>query len=304
MKKKKGNSIALMLVVSAPFFCLMCGLYLCFQSTGFNVDKVSSKLAYNQEWEIPAPSREERDQLIHEIFPQTYYYLGSGGQCYAFISEDRQYVLKFFKMQNLSSAGGMRSFPFNLMDRLRSRSRHDNQLLFERVFASYLDAYSSLKAETGLLYVHLNKTTDLKAKVALIGVDGKKHLIDLDATEFVVQRRAEKIFDRLSALKGYEHGEEAKQLIRSFFQLIASRAQKGFTDPKLSIRNNFGFVGTQAVQFDCGTLARDSSMKYPYNFRKEILFVAERFDEWAQSNMPEMSMLIQQEAQAVINHSF
>lgn len=304
MKKKKGNSFALILLVSAPFFCLMGGLYLCFHGTGFNVHKVSSKLTYNEDWETSSLSREENDLLIHHVFPQTYYYLGTGNQCYAFVSEDRQYVLKFFKMQNLCHSNGMQSSPFSLFSRIRSREHHGNQLLFERIFTSYMDAFATLKEETGLLFVHLNKTTDLKTKVSLIGNDGRKHVVDLDATEFVVQRRAEKIFERLNALKGQSQSEEAKELVHSFFQLIASRSQKGFTDPKLSIRNNFGFIGSRAIQFDCGTLARDSSMKYPYNFRKEIMSVAERLDEWAQSNAPEMSLLIQQEAQAVINHSF
>jgi hypothetical protein len=82
------------------------------------------------------------------------------------------------------------------------------------------------------------------------------------------------------------------------------RCEKGFVEHNLTIRNNFGFIDDRAVQFDCGTLTQDSSMKYPLNFRQEVMESAERLDQWACVNCPEMTLIIQEEAARIINHSF
>lgn len=279
------------------------GIFFCFQNTGFRVSKISSKIGYNENWEIPPPSREHTDFLLHDVFPQTYYYLGSGNQCYAFISEDRMFVLKFFKTQNLFKNLGIGKNFLSFFSKFVRKSDPSQQLVFERIFTSYKEAYQELSEETGLLYVHFNKTQDLKTKVCLIDNRGKKCLVNLDSTGFVVQRRAQKIFERVSELARQQQWEEARQSFRVFFELIAARCKKGFADQNLRIRNNFGFLSGKAIQIDCGTLTRDSSMKYPSNFREEIMHVAQRLDQWAQEISPDLCLLIQEEAQRIINHS-
>ncbi len=128
--------------------------------------------------------------------------------------------------------------------------------------------------------------------------------MDLGTVEFVVQKKAQKIFDHLNELLEAENYEGLRTSIHSFLKLIAIRCEKGFVDQNLSIRNNFGFVENSAVQFDCATLTQDSSMKYPLNFRHEVMHVAERLNIWAQENCPEVSLFIQEEAQQIINCSF
>lgn len=281
------------------------GLFFITRTSGFNVDKILSRLAYNANWEIDPISEGQREALIQEVFPQTYYYLASGNQCYAFISEDRRYILKFFKMQSLFPKGWLNGFPFSLLQKIGFKNEKNNQLFSERIFASYKDAYQSLREETGLMYIHFNKSREFRSTVILIDAKGKRHSLDLDKVEFVVQKRAQRIFDHLNAL--FEEGkiEDMKISIRSFLQLIAVRCEKGFVDQDLSIRNNFGFVtNEEAIQFDCATLTRDSSMKYPLNFRHEIMQVAERLDLWAQEYCPELTLFIQDEAQRIINQSF
>jgi hypothetical protein len=297
MAKKKTNSLFLILLFIYPLLLMGGGLFYITRSSGFSIHKIISRLDYNKEWEIDAITDRQREMLIREVFPQTYYYLASGNQCYAFISEDRRYVLKFFKMQNLFPKEWVNNFP-----QLDFKKTHNKQLISERIFASYLDAYESLREETGLVYLHFNKSREFKSVVTLIDNKGKKHLLDLDTVEFVVQKRAQKIFDHFYDLLRGGNFEEIRSSIRSFLQLIALRCEKGFVDHDLSIRNNFGFVGTRAIQFDCATLTRDSSMKYPLNFRREVMQVAEHLDIWARDNCPEISLFIQEEAQRIINH--
>ena len=304
MLKKRVNSLFLIVLAMFPLLLMGGGLFFITRSTGFGIDKIVSRLVYNENWEVDALTNKQREVLIQEVFPQTYYYLAAGNQCYAFISEDRKYVLKFFKMQNLFPKDWMRNFPFSLFQKFGFKNRPSTQLFSERIFASYKDAYQFLRNETGLLYIHFNRFREFQSTVTLIDNKGKKHLLDLDAVEFVVQKRAQKIFDHFSDLVEQEKYEELRASIHSFLQLIATRCEKGFVDQDLSIRNNFGFVGNNAVQFDCATLTRDSSMKYPRNFRQEVMQAAEHLDLWASENYPEITLFIQDEAQCIINQSF
>ncbi len=304
MKQKKRNTLYLVLLSFMPLFLMAGGLFFCVRSTGFSIDKISSNLSYNEVWETPPLTQREQEHLLQEVLSQTYYYLASGNQCYAFISEDRQYVLKFFKMQNLFPKSWIKGLPLSLLQRLRFVNEEDNLLFSERIFASYKDAYESLSEQTGLLYIHFNKTRDLKSKVTLIDNKGKKYLLDLDRVEFVVQRRAQKIFEYLGDLHRGQKYDELKTAISSFLKLIAIRCEKGFADQDLKIRNNFGYIGNNAVQIDCATLTRDSSMKYPLNFREEVMHVTEHLNIWARDYCPELTLYIQEEAQRIINNSF
>ncbi|MBI2811267.1 MAG: hypothetical protein HYX67_10625 [Candidatus Melainabacteria bacterium] len=279
------------------------GLFFCCRSTGFNIGKITSTLSYDENWEIASITEREREKLVREVFPQTYYYFGSGNQSYAFVSEDRKYVLKFFKMQTLHE-GPQSNFLGTVLESLGFINETNDKLYSERIFTSYKDAYELLRDETGLIYIHFNKTREFMTKATLIDSKGRKHIVDLDSVEFVVQKRANKIYEQLSQLIREDKYDELRQSVRSFFQLIARRCEKGFVDQELSIRNNFGFVGSKAIQFDCATLSRDSSMKFPMNFRSEVMQAAERLDLWARESCPEATLFIQEEAQRVINQSF
>jgi hypothetical protein len=304
MKKKKTGILFLLFFSIFPLLLMGGGLFFCCRSSGFSLDKITSRLSYNGTWESEPITGQQRELLVQEIFPQTYYYLAAGNQCYAFISEDRQYVLKFFKMKNLFPKGWLDNFPPSLLQYLGFKHETSNRLFLERIFSSYKDAYETLRDETGLIYIHFNKTREFKSKVNLIDSKGKKYFVDLDTLEFVVQKKATKIYDHFEGLLDECKYEDLRASIHSFLRLIALRCERGFVDQDLSIRNNFGFIGNTAIQFDCATLTRDSSMKYPQNFRQEVLEVAERLDVWARKNVPEITLFIQEEAQSLINHSF
>src|ERR1700690_2519160 len=111
MRKKKVNIVFLLCLSGFPLLLMGGGLFFCCRTTGFSLDKIASHLSYNPEWEVEALTERQREVLVQKVFSQAYYYLASGNQCYAFISEDRQYVLKFFKMQNLFPKGWLNSFP-------------------------------------------------------------------------------------------------------------------------------------------------------------------------------------------------
>src|SRR5207253_11328582 len=83
------------------FFLLGSALYFLpdvwkMMTDGFSVARITSELPQGISWDtLPVSASEE--SALHCAVDQPYRYLGSGGQCFAFISQDNRYVIKFFK---------------------------------------------------------------------------------------------------------------------------------------------------------------------------------------------------------------
>src|SRR3989304_3794415 len=83
-----------LLFVAVERFCYV-------QTQGFRVEKSLPPPHRDVRWHFPAPSEEERIEL-KKTLSQPFTFLSKGNECYAFVSEDGQYVLKFFKHQIFS----------------------------------------------------------------------------------------------------------------------------------------------------------------------------------------------------------
>lgn len=277
------------------------GLTFFFRCQGFNVKKISSKLTYNEMWGFPPLNQKEINWFVTNVFSQSYYYLGAGEQCYVFQSEDGQFVLKFFKMHQLVPKDWLNDFPFSLLENYRFNNVEKRKQLIHKVFSSIKASYEDLQDETGLLFIHLNKTRDLKVKVTLFDKGGKKYLVDLDAKEFFVQKKAVRIYDHLVNLMKQGEEDRVHNCIRSLFQVVIARCKKEFADLNIGVRNHYGFIEDEAVIIDCGSLVPDDAMKQPHHVQREVLRIAEAMDHWAQTHYTELVPIIQDEAPFAIN---
>ena len=66
----------------------------------FRIANMTYELPYNTDWEIEPLTHSEKENL-HSILSQPFYYIGKGAQSYAFMSEDKKHVIKFFKFKHL-----------------------------------------------------------------------------------------------------------------------------------------------------------------------------------------------------------
>lgn len=284
-----------------PLIVLGIGLIFCCSSQGFNVEKISSKLPYDESWGVPPLTQDEITCFVNHVFSQPFYYLGSGGHCYAFQSEDGQYVLKFFKMHQLLPKDWLNDFPFSLLESYRFDNVEKRQQLIRRAFSSIKASYDILQEETGILFIHLNKTRELKTKTTLYDKVGKKYVVDLDSKEFFLQKKAVKIYDHLIDLMRKGKEDRVHRCIRSLLNTVVARCEQGFADLDIGVRNNYGFVGDQAIIIDCGSLVPDEAIKQPYQYQREVLRIAEAIDHWAAHHLPELVPIIQSEAQLAIS---
>lgn len=241
----------------------------CYKATdGFRIYKIASDLPYHAEWDTGMPTPE-----IETLLDQPFYYLASGGQSYAFCSKDNSTVIKFFKHHHMRPDSWTRRIVLpGFLDKWRNRTVKKHHKRLVNIFNSGKLAHDEFKEETGIIYLHLNKTHLFNKKINLIDKLGIAHPIDIDAMEFVLQKRAELTFPRLDELKKSKDLETAKRCIDSLLNLMITRSKRGIEDKDPILSRNFGYIdGERAVEIDIGSFRKKEKIKSPYLYKKIFL---------------------------------
>ncbi len=272
----------------AILLSLICFYYLMLfcdaQTDGFSVARIHSDLSFHPEWE---PAETQSKEILDPIVGQTFHYLACGGQCFAFISEDRRYVIKFFKHKlrhPLSTFLKMHlPYPWE-----QKRLKKLNKALFKlnRDFTSYKIAYEDLREETGLIFLHLNKGGNLNRSITIIDKLGISHTIALNDVEFVVQQRAELVYSYFNRLVKHDDLASIKAAMQSLFSLIVSREQKGIFDEDARLYRNFGFIDERPIFIDVGRFRRDLRYQDPILYKKDLEDIIGHFRDWLEETHP------------------
>ena len=275
------------------YFCILL-LFLictgCSRSSGFILKKILSKYPNDPKWEVAFP--QEMGEVQNHL-DQPYTYLGSGNHCYVFMSTDGEYVLKFFKQKHMRIQSMLDYLPLSVkrlfypMERLRRRTQER-----EESFTSYKIAYEQLQEETGVVFLHLNKTVDLLPNIALFDQHGTLININLDNMEFLLQKKATLTFEHLNSL--FDQKEDLLDAIKSLLCLVSIRSQKGIYDQDLQLYKNFGFHNGYAIEVDVGEFKLN---KEPHIDLKEVREVSLQIRDFIHENAPELLP----EVQAKIN---
>jgi hypothetical protein len=131
----------------------------------FSLDKICSTFEPSRKWSIGELPEADSNQVCR-ILCQDFNYLGSGEECIAFLSSDGKYVLKFFRTRNLTPKTWLKFIPLPGLEQYKFKKIDKRMIRHRELFTSYKLAYEDLKEETGLIYIHLNKTKNLHAKFA------------------------------------------------------------------------------------------------------------------------------------------
>lgn len=219
---------------------------------GFHLAKMRLVLPHHPEWEIsPNPD-------VFSILKQKFHFLGKGAQCYAFESEDKQFVLKLF--------------------RYNQPMQRDK---VTQLFNGCKIAYDLLRDETGLLFIHLNPTPMDLPIVHFKDPIGRHFQLDMNGARFAIQKKAQPF--RLTLEKAKASPEEMKNRIDEFLALLEARTAKGVfnSDPNLS--RNFGFLENRAIEFDFGNYRAVANL----DRKEEIKRYTSRLRRWLKKYAPE-----------------
>lgn len=245
------------------------------------------EIPYHKEWEIPPLTPQEKEQL-DTILKQKFYYIAKGTQSYAFASEDGDYVIKFFKFKHLKPNWIVDILPsISPFAEYRSKQQARKQKKLDGAFAGYHLAYQVHREDSGLLFIHLNRTKDLHKTVVLVDKIGLEHHADLDKMVFFVQRRVTTTRARIDESMKKGDLAAAKKDIRKIFDLYVSEYSKGVYDRDHGVMHNTGFAGERPIHLDVGMLTKKESMKQPHEAKQDLALIVRKFRIWFTDHYPE-----------------
>ncbi len=255
------------------------------QTRGFRLHWILSNLPSDPQWEVP-PLAEEEQKKVNALLDQPFTFLGVGGWTFAFLGQDKKTVLKFYRHTHFRPNQLFKNFSFKKL-LLQSDPLPENAYYFQNFnFQSCCNLYSLVKERTGILYVHINKTEGKHKPVTLYDNIGVRHIIDLDKTEFIVQKKAELVFPHLEKLAKEKKYDEVKHCIDEMFDCLLALGKMGLRDCDLSLKNNFGYTEDGAVTLDLSSFVIDEELKKPGQYRKEIMYKMYKFAHILRKHYP------------------
>ncbi|MCP5492026.1 MAG: hypothetical protein H7A40_03155 [Chlamydiales bacterium] len=273
MKKWKGYPGRRLAFNALIFFaCFTLVERLCHLATdGFSVMRIYPPFQIDSFFDPPAPSQE-----VCKHLNQSYRYLGSGSQSFAFLSEDGQYVLKFFKLKT-----GYWRVPSLSRPKRRRES-------FTAAFQSCLIHADTFKDESGVVYCHLKASNHNLPTVTLIDRNRRLLSLDLSTLPFVLQKYAEPVDQRLLRFKKANDRKSAEQTIDQLFNVLLKRYHLGLSDRDPNLITNFGFIDNQAVSIDVGGLVNNRQDLKTYFCEHEILKAKHKCNRWLYKHNPDL----------------
>jgi len=261
------------------------------ETAGFRIAKITDNLFVGED---SSPSHEEQ-MKISSLLSQRYTYFARGLESFAFLSEDGQYVLKIMNNRTQSKLYWLDFFPS-----LFSSMRCQLQKKLQRSYESYKIAYSELKEETALVFLHLHATDYLPNHLTLVDNLNISHVVDLNKMAFVLQKRASLCYPYLLSLKNAGKTEEAKEALVSLLHLLVARCKRGIADKDPLIRTNVGFIEQKPVLIDVGPFSYNSSIQERAVYKEEILRITASLKDWLKNNYPELLGSVEEELNALL----
>jgi len=285
--------IAIVLVYGA------CRLYFALTG-GFTIANITSDLPYDSRWETAPLSPSEKEK-IGQALNQEYTYLGKGCQAYVFGSQDGQYVLKFFKFQRFRPQIWFEPFTFiPAVENYQHEKGVERKLKLDKVMMSWMIAYEYLSKDTGVLYVHLNKTNSWNMTLNIRDKLGMSYPVDVDKMEFLLQRQAIMLCPKIEALMKQGSVAQAKNLIDSLLVMLLLEYSRGFADNDHALMQNTGVLDDRPIHIDVGQLIYNESVRDPAVYQQELFDKTYKFHQWLEKNFPELATHLQARLVSII----
>ena len=242
----------------------------------FNPSQIQSKLPHRAEWDVKISPN--HDKFFYVLSQQQLNWLGRGMQVIVFETQDGKYVVKFVQLGRMKENTD-RGFFQNLLSKETKEKREERLQHREEIFSSSKMAFEELQDETGIIYIHLNRTENKLRGIKLVDRNGQSHRIRGDDASFLVQKKAAYVIPTLTQLMEKGDLSGAKQRINHIIEMLLSLSRKGFVDgdDALIRNNNMGFTDDRAIYIDTGHMFKVANlnvmerMKYEFNVRLDPL---------------------------------
>lgn len=268
--------------------CVYMGLYkLCYLATdGFSLLRVLYPLSFDETLKPPVISKEEL-KILKTQLSSPFYYLGSGGQCYVFISQDKSYVLKLLKFHHKKTPWYLPYIPCS--SSYKSRWSEQKTKKRERMLRSFMICYRLLKEETGILYPHVGLTSHLNVKIECYDKLHNKFFVDADSTAFILQKKGVSTKQALKTLASHHQFSQSEKILDGLIDFMLKRSKLGLKDMDPNLCDNLGIIDGKAGQLDLGSMIEDPTQKLTFKYEKNLLLAAKPFHIFLQNYHPNLA---------------
>lgn len=281
---KTLKTIGLVFLIAITLFALVRLYY--HLTDDFRLSNITTEMDYNADWALPPLSAPEHADLAH-LLDQPFTYIGKGAQSYAFVSQDQQIVLKFFKFKHLKPAWYISALPsvYPFCEYKHAMATNKRTKL-EGIFDGYAVAYRENKQTAGILYMQLVPGQNLHLQATLIDKLGFKHHVDLDKVVFIIQKKGETLRTRLNSQLKQNNIAGAKASIAQILDMYADEYRRGLYDRDHGVMHNTGFIGDVPFHLDVGKLTSDDRMREIEVSKNDLEPILWRLDKWIKETYP------------------
>lgn len=248
---------------------------------------------------LKLPASASFDEASTKALKQTFHYLGRGRQCFAFVSDDGQYVLKIPRTDIYRLPFWARALPMSPYKK-EFRSKLLKQ---QKIFAESIRlATNELSNQTAILATHLGQSKPSKEVLTLVDALHCTHQLPLHKTPFILQYKKPiltKVF--LSTLQ--QEPAKAPQILDALLDTIAERAKKGILNRDRSFLRNYGYNEGKAFQIDIGSFFENSEITSKDAFEKSFRDSTDPIREWLVEISPELASYFQEKRHEILLRS-
>lgn len=257
---------------SAKLICFFFGFFsierFCHRQTeGFTLAKISYQI-----------KKDNEDLAFNSnLLKQRFFYYAKGAECYVFLGEDGQTILKFFRLPRSQLQHVIHTiFPY-------FPEKKENSL--KKTLINYQWAARYFSQESALLGTHLGKTNLPIDSLKIVDKLKISHTIETKNVPFILQKKAVLIKEKITEFMDLKQHESALLAIKSILSLLEKQKALGMYDVDANLSKNFGFIGNEAVQIDLGCLEPLSGQK-----NEKLLASKEHLQHWLNATYPEFAV--------------
>jgi hypothetical protein len=297
-QKKKRDWGIFSLLIGPSALCVV-GLF-CFKSAlPFSVEEIRPVRDFS--FQAAQTSSQEELERFRSVFSKPFVYLKETDLCYVFVSENSEYIIKFFKMRKLTPKYWLNYVPFPWLEEERLNKIGHRERTRQELFSNLKIAFEEFRHQTALVFVHFFSTNWLKTKVQLLDPQNSSHVVSLDTVPFVLQRNPKALFEYVEELIQKEKTKEAISSLLLVLDLVKDRCQRGLADQDSDLEYDYGFIGGRAVFTHIGRMKQDDSLKTPLSTLREVFKVSQKITDWLKKNHPSLAEEFQKEAQDLLS---
>jgi len=245
---------------------------------GFSVPRI-------QGWE-GVDSYPPLEQEAIAALQQPYRYLGRGRQCFAFVSADGQYVLKFPRLDRYRIPFWLRALNVSVLDRMRFDLSESHAFRETMILNSFRMSWDELRGATALIAIHMPEAISSDNQLTLIDRLGRKVELPLEKTAFILQKKEEPLLRALKAALKQGDEQKAEEILSAFLAIAQEWGRKGIFNKDPKFIRDLGLDKARAYQIDIGSFYRKEGI---LDFSEVIREPVQHMREWLVREAPQLT---------------